>query len=81
MRPNELWICPDTEPSGVCPLLSMALGVGLFEEEKEKISVASDIHKVKGGNLDNPGCPRGDRGMSAVFNRKCVPLGSPVMKP
>ena len=30
MRPNQLWICPDTEPPGFCPWWSMALVVGLF---------------------------------------------------
>jgi len=42
MSLNELWFCPDTEPPGLCPWLSTALVVGLFEEEEEGIGKASD---------------------------------------
>jgi len=48
MRPNDLWICPDTEPPGLCPWLSTALVVGPFEEEEEGISIATDVGKVQG---------------------------------
>jgi len=46
MRPNELWICLDTEPwlPGLCPWLSTAsvvLVVGPFEEDEEGILTTS----------------------------------------
>jgi len=46
MRPNEVWICPDTEPPGLCPCLSMALVMSPFEEEEEGISIVSDLVQI-----------------------------------
>jgi hypothetical protein len=39
--------------------LSTALVVGLFEEEQEEISIASDIIKVEGEDLATPSSIRG----------------------
>jgi len=35
--------------------------VGPFDEEEEEISVASDVIKAEGEDLDTPGYLRGDR--------------------
>jgi len=43
---NKLWICPGTEPLGLCPWFSTALVVGPFEEEEEGIGIVSDVVKV-----------------------------------
>jgi len=52
--------------------------VGPFEEEEKGIIIASDVVKVQGEDLDTPEYLRGyrARGMSAIFNRWCVGLGS-----
>jgi len=64
MRSNELWICPDTEPPGLCPCLSLStmLVVGPFEGKEEGTGVtwASHVLKVKGEDSATPGSVRGD---------------------
>jgi len=87
MRPNELWTRPHhgaahtTEPPGQKPLVVNVVVVGLFEEEEEKISIASDVVKVQGEDLSTLGYLRGDRVRRDVRDRGYVPLGSLVMKP
>jgi len=49
------------EPPGHKPLVVNVVVVGPFEEEEEGTSVASDVVKAKGEDLDTPGYPRGDR--------------------
>ena len=73
MRPNDLWIYPDTEPQGLClnGSASTALVVGPFEEEEEGIGVASDVVKVQGEDPAIPGSLRVDR----------VLIGPPLRKP
>ena len=53
MRLNELWTCSDDR----------AVVVGPFEEEEEKISIASEVNLVKlqGEDPDTPGSLTGDR--------------------
>jgi len=57
MRLNKLWTCPQgtifgpvhtTEPSGHKSLVVNRVVVGLFEEEEEGTSVASDEVQVEG---------------------------------
>ena len=81
MRPNEVWICPDTVigPPGICTWLSTALVVGSFEEEKEGISTASDVVKVEGEDLATPGCLMGD--MTRCAFHGYVLLDLPLSKP
>jgi len=50
-----------TEPPGHKALVVNVVVVGPFEEEKEGISVTSDVVKVKGADPDTPGYLRGDR--------------------
>ena len=55
---------------------------GPFEEEEEGAGIASDVVKVQVEDPDTPGQgATGREGMSAIFNRWFVPLGSLVMKP
>ena len=61
MRPNELWTCPRTEPPGHKPLVVNVIVVGPFEEEEERTSIASNVVKVEGEDLDTPCYLRGDR--------------------
>ena len=83
MRPNELWMCPDTKPPGLCSWLSTALVMGPFEEEG--IVVACDIVKVEGEDLATPGSLGWPGGRARwhvgdVF-RQYVLLGPPLRKP
>ena len=55
MRPNELWTCPDTEPTGLTPGCQRRELLGPFKEEEEGISITSDVVKVKGEDLATPG--------------------------
>jgi len=50
-----------TEPPGHKPLVVNVVVVGLFEEEDEGTSVASDVVKVQGEDPETPGYLRGDR--------------------
>jgi len=66
------------------PLFVDVVVVGLFEEEEEGISIASDVVKVPSEDPDTPDYLRGDRlSVSAISDRGhgrgCVPLGSLVM--
>jgi len=49
------------ESPGHKPLVVNIVVVGLFEEEEEGTSVASDVVKVEGEDPDTPGYLRGDR--------------------
>jgi len=85
MRPNDLWIYPDTEPQGLClnGSASTALVVGPFEEEEEGIGVASDVVKVQGEDAAIPGSLRVDRARWHVGDpfRGYVLIGPPLRKP
>ena len=50
-----------TEPPGHKPLVVNVVVVGPFEEEEEGTSVARDVVKAKGEDLNTPGYQRGDR--------------------
>jgi len=83
MKLNYLWICPDTELSGLCPQLSTALGVGLFGEKEEGIGIASNVVKVEGEDPATPGSVRGHILMWHGGDpfRGYVLLGPPLRKP
>jgi len=65
-----------TEPPGHKPLVVNVVVVGPFEEEEKGISIASDMIKGEGEDLDTPGCLRGDR-----VRRDFGDLGSWVCAP
>jgi len=66
MRPNELRTRPDTEPQGLAPGCHRRYLPGLFEEEEERISIASHVVKVESEDPAPTGCIRDDR------LRRCV---------
>jgi len=45
-----------TEPPGHKSLVANVVVVGLFEEEEERTGITSDVVKLKGEDLDTPGC-------------------------
>jgi len=49
------------EPPGHKPLVVNVVVAGPFEEEEEKIGIASDVVMVEGGDPDIPGYLRGNR--------------------
>jgi len=55
MRTNELWTRQKTEIPGHKPLVVNGVVVGLFEEEEEGTSVASDVVEVEDEDPATPG--------------------------
>jgi len=82
---NEAEQSLDLPRHGAAGALALVLNgvVGLFEEEEEGISIASDVVKVEGEDPATPDSLRGDRVRLHVGDpfRGYVLLGPPLRKP